>query len=60
MEWQKVDAPTCASWFTSTPIFNKIADEMNQPVKQLFETTLSSLIAGKVAERQGNFLVNIG
>lgn len=60
MEWQKVDAPTCASWFTSTPIFNKIADEMNQPVKQLFETTLSSLIAGKVTERQGNFLVNIG
>lgn len=60
MELQQVDSTKCATWFANTPIFNKIAKEINQTVEQLFETTLSSLIAGKVTAKQGNLLVNIG
>lgn len=60
MELQTVDSKACASWFTSTPIFNKIAQEIHQPVENLFETTLSSLIAGKVIHKQGDLLLNIG
>jgi glyoxylase-like metal-dependent hydrolase (beta-lactamase superfamily II) len=59
MELQKVEKSVSLDWFSHTPIFIKIAKQLNLPVGDLFEMTLTSLVAGKVVAQDNQFIQNI-
>jgi hypothetical protein len=58
-ELQKVEKSHSLNWFSHTPIFIKIAEQLHLPVNDLFEITLASLVAGKVVSQDNQFIQNI-
>ena len=59
LEWQECQQIKAIKWFESTPMMQRIAQSLNQPIQELFQQSLHSLVKSKAIQISSQSLLNI-